>query len=48
MLLKLIVALVKENRTYEKRPQKIKELEQLEKKYQEFKDSKKNKQRKAA
>jgi transposase len=43
VLLKLIVALVKENRTYEKRPEKIKELEQLEKKFQQFKDKKKQK-----
>ena len=48
VLLRLIVALVKENRPYEKRPEKIKELEQLEKKIQEYKDSKKNKQKKAA
>ena len=48
VLLRLIVAMVKENRPYEKRPEKIKELEQLEKKYQQYKDSKKNKQKKAA
>jgi transposase len=43
ILLKLIVALVKENRPYQLRQDKIKELEKLEKKYQEFKNQKKNK-----
>jgi transposase len=42
-ILKLIMALIKDNRTYTYCPDKVKELEQLEKQYKEFKDKKKNK-----
>lgn len=48
VLLRLIVALVKENRPYQKRAEKIKELEEIEKKYQEYKDSRQKKTKKAA
>lgn len=42
-LLKLMMALIKENRTYSVCPEKLKELELLENQYKEFKDKKKNK-----
>lgn len=42
-LLKLLMALIKENRTYSYCPDKLKELEMLETQYKEFKDKKKNK-----
>jgi transposase len=42
-LLKLLMVLIKENRTYSYRPDKLKEVELLETQYQEFKDKKKNK-----
>jgi len=35
-LLKLITALIKENRTYQEDPNKIKELKKIEKKYQQY------------
>jgi len=42
-LLKLIMAMIKENRTYSVCPDKVKELDLLEIQYKEFKDKKKNK-----
>jgi transposase len=41
-LLKLLMALIKGNRTYSVCPEKLKELEPLEIQYKEFKDKKKN------
>ena len=48
VLLRLIVALVKENRPYEFYPEKVKELEELEKKYKELRDKHRKKIREAA
>jgi transposase len=42
-LLKIMMAMIKENRTYSYCPEKLKELELLENQYKEFKDKKKNK-----
>ena len=47
-LLKLIVALVKQRRHYEFRPQNVTELEKLEQQYQALKDKRKSKNKKAA
>jgi len=47
-LLKLMMALIKENRTYTYCPEKVKEVEHLEIQYKEFKDKKKNKRLKKA
>jgi transposase len=47
-LLKLIAALIRENRTYQFETEKLKELQILEVKYQEFKDKRKSKKYKKA
>jgi hypothetical protein len=47
-LLKLIVALVKQKRPYEIRPENVKELAKLEQQYQAVKNKRKAKQKKAA